>query len=117
MNLDAPIVAGLQLGAGGIEVEIPGNKQVQVAVQIVIREGGAGVPDAAPDDAGFCGDVDKGAVTSISIQKVRAKVADKQIGVPIVIVICGDTTKTPAPTGNAGFGSYISERSVMVVAI
>src|SRR5687768_234514 len=96
MHFNATILAGFELRLRSVEIEVTGHKKVQVTVQIVIAEGGAGMPPVAPADACPCGHIGKLPVTAVPVQNVRTEVGHQQIDMPIVVVVSRYAAKAPA---------------------
>ena len=117
VDLHPAVIAGLQFGIGGIEIEIAGNEQVQVAVAIVIAESRTGMPDIAAADMCLFRDVDEGAVAPVLVQNIATEIGDEQVGEAVIVVIRGDAAKTPATAGDAGLERHVRERAVTVIAI
>ncbi len=77
MNFQASIVARLQLRVPDVEIEIAGHEQVQVAIQIVVAESRASVPDLAAAHAGFYRHIFKRAVAAVAIKDVETEICDE----------------------------------------
>src|ERR1700691_4097815 len=85
--------SGTFLIATNGEVQVMGHIKVQVAILIVIDEGGAGAPTGV-GDSGFFGDIGEGPVAVIPVQCVRSKVGDVEIGVAIVVIVADGNSHT-----------------------
>ncbi len=80
-----------------IEIDVIGDKEVELAVAVVIDKGAAGaVADTRHGKMGLGGDVFKGAVAPIAIKDVVAVVGDQQVGVAVIVVIADTDPLAPA---------------------
>ncbi len=99
-----------------IEVDVIGDKQVEMAVAVVVEEGAAGVPPCLRlQQARLLRDVGEGAVAVVAVEDVLAEVADKEV-VPAIIVVIADTAAlTPSCAGESGFRGDVGEGAVAIV--
>ena len=77
-----------------IEIHVVRHVEIQIAVQIVVAEGGARTPSRVAD-SGEAGNVRKAAVPLVAVETVGAVVGDIQVHVPVVVVVGADTTHSP----------------------
>src|ERR1700692_4654368 len=79
-----------------IEIEVIGDKQIELAIPVVVDPGAAGAP-ARPVQAqsGFPGYVGKSAVPVVVVEDVLAPVSDEEILKPVVIVIANTNSGRP----------------------
>src|SRR5882762_1960020 len=99
-----------------MKVDVVGDHKVEKTVAIVVAKGGARGPPAV-GNAGFGGDIAKGAVAIILVKDVAAEASDVEIGPPIVVVVSHRATHGKAWSREAGFGSDIGERAVVIVVV
>ena len=97
---DALVKAGAGFGHGSgrqIHVDIVGDKEIKVAVAIVVDKSAAGVP-AFPvaRDAGLCADIGERAVAIVVIENVLAEIGDEQVVPAVVVVVADAASLTPA---------------------
>src|SRR5262249_23725173 len=64
---DATVLAGSYFRPGGVEVQMPGNEQIEIAVEIIAPEGSAGMPSVTATDACLTRDIGKSSITPIFI--------------------------------------------------
>ncbi len=93
-----------------------------MAVAVVIDEGAAGVPalqtaGGAGGDAGFAGDIGKGAVAIVVIESAVAPVGDEEIVMAVIVVIADAYALSPAGAAQTGGGSDVGKRAVAIVLI
>src|SRR5205807_1933530 len=71
-----------------IKVDVVGDKQIEMAVTVVIDKGAASIPARCLlPEAGFDGHIAKGSVAVIVVEGVLPVIADEQVIVPIVVII------------------------------
>src|ERR1043166_1528524 len=108
-----------------IEVDVVGDKEIELAVLVVIEEGTAGVPAFQPlrreacglRDAGLLRDVRELAVAVVAIQDAIAPVRHKEVVITVVIVVADATTLTPAGARKTRGEGYVSECPVPIVLV
>src|SRR5262249_29762827 len=102
--------------AVGIELHVVGYEQIEASVAIVIQKAASRAPSPPGSrDAGFLGDVGKGAVAVIVIENVPAPIRYEQIVEAVVIVVAYAAALAPAGVSQAGLCGDVGERSVAVV--
>src|SRR5208283_1203460 len=109
-------VAGLG-GVGGVELEIVGDEEVEVAVAVVVEKGATGAPTEGTSETAYCGLVPKRPVTLVVPQRVVAPGGDEEIDVAVVVDIAGADALAPVGVGDAGFGSDVLEAQAAQVVI
>jgi hypothetical protein len=76
-----PVAVGTAAGfgdAGGVEIDVVGDEDIEQAVAVVVDEGAAGAPAIAGDGkAGARGDVLEFAVAEVAVEGVMAVVSDE----------------------------------------
>ena len=83
-----------------VEVDVVGDKEVEVAIAVIVKKGAAGVPPRLRlKQARLFRNVSEGAIAVVAVEDVLAVVADKEI-VPAVIVVVANTA-TLAPSCRA----------------
>ena len=97
-----------------IEVNVARDKEIQLAVPVIIAKRSPGGP-IAQRHPGLFGHIGKCAVMIVVVQPVFAIVGDINIWPAVVVVIADGHAKTPAVIGDARLGGYVSERPIMVV--
>ncbi len=109
-------------GTGGgqmlrVVMEVPGDKQIEAAVAIVIAPGGAGVPGRGigQSHAGFLCNVGKCAVVIVVVEAVAAPVGHEDVGPAVIVVIGNGHAKAPAVVGDAGLLRNVGEGSIVIV--
>ena len=117
-RLDAEICAAKDI-MGGVPIEIPGDKEIQLAVVIVIEESRGRGP-AAGCDACMRSYIRKCAVAVVVVQDVAAVAGDIEIGKAVVVVIAGGHAHPVV--GFAGprkprLGSDVGEGAIPILAI
>ena len=113
----AGVADGFGAGDGGIfevEVDVAGDEEVEVAVAVVVSEGGSGGPGAEGDFGGFS-NVSECAVVVVAIEAVFAVVGDVEVGPAVVVEVADDDAVAPAVVGDPGFFSDVGEGAVVVV--
>src|SRR5260370_26026513 len=101
-----------------IEIEVVRNKQIELAIPVVVDPGAARAPTGpVRAQSGFPGYVGKSAVPIVVVEDVLAPVSDEQILKPIVIVVANTTSGRPTCEEQARFGSYVGERAVPIVFV
>src|SRR5207302_1706388 len=90
------------------------NKEIEPAVAVIVAPGCASRP-AAESDAGFFGNIDKGAVVIVVVEAVFAVVGDVNVGPAVVIVVGHGDAKAPAVVGDAGLIGDVGEGAVVIV--
>ena len=99
-----------------IEVYVVGDKQIEMAVAVVVEKGAAGVPPCLRlQQARLLCDIRESSIAVVTVENVLAVVADKQI-VPAIVVVVADTAAlTPSAAGEASFDGDIGECAVAIV--
>src|SRR5579862_1172647 len=62
------------------------------------------------------GDILKRSVAAVVVKKVPVHPRNKDVGIPIVVIICNGNSHGIAFTSDSGFFGYIGERAVTIVA-
>src|SRR5262249_7301026 len=100
-----------------IEVDVVGDKQVQVAVAVIIEKGAACAPlGVLGTQASLRGYVGGRPVAIVVVERVAAPVGDEEIIETVVIVIADAHGLAPSGSRQAGLVGNIAKRSVAVVA-
>ena len=90
------VVGRLRPVAHGLRRRVPhavvGDEQVEVAVLVVVEEGGGHRPQrpvvgVALREAGAPGHVLERAVAAVAVEQVLAQAGDEEVGVPVVVVV------------------------------
>ncbi len=100
-----------------VVVQIPGNKQVETPIAVIVAPGGAGVPSSriVQGHARLVGHIGKCPIVIVVKEAVLSPVGDEDIGPAVVVIICDGYAEAPAIVGDAGLGRHVRKRSVMVV--
>ena len=117
---DAAVLAGLVLAelrqVVQVELDVPANEQVEVAVAVVVGEAATGRP-AGGRHAQVLRHVGEGALAGVAVQPVPADPGDVDV-LPAVAVDVGDAQPhAPAGMGNTGLGGDVAKRAVAQIAV
>ena len=99
-----------------VKVNVAGNKQIEIAVVVIVKKGSASGP-ARCADTGSLRNVRECPVAVILQQVILAQTGHEQIIKTIVVVVAGRDSHSPANVGEAGLVSDILERAVTGVSI
>src|SRR6266478_5106813 len=99
-----------------VEIHIVGDKQIELAVVVIIDESCAGGP-ARISHAGALRNVLKGAVSVVLQQMVCTQASHVDIVKAVVIVIANRHSHAPANVAYPGSVRYVEERPVAVIVI
>src|SRR5258708_330241 len=101
-----------------IEIEVVRNKQIELAIPVVVDPGAARAPTGpVRAQSGFPGYVGKSAVPIVVIEDVLAPVSDEQILKPIVIVVANTNSGRPTCAEQARFRGYVGEGAVPIIFV
>src|SRR5438094_8392031 len=99
-----------------VEIDVVRDKQIELAVAVVIYEGAASVPAlAVAANAGFVGHIRKRAIAVVVIKNVLAKVACEEILKAVIVVIANADALSPAGVGYASLQSNVGECAVSII--
>ncbi len=117
--LPLAVLAAPRLGSvGEIEVDIIGDKDIEIAVAIVIDKGAARTPSRAGDgQAGGLTDVREFSGAQIPVEDVVAVVGDEQIGMAVVIEVAHAGGLRPTGAGESGLLAHFGKVTPAVVAV
>ena len=100
-----------------IETDVVGNKNVKMAITVVVEEGATSSPAGGlSQKTGGFGYVGEGSIAIIAIKLVLTKVRAKQILKSIVVIVADTNSTSPSDIVKAGFLSNISENTVAIVS-
>ena len=116
MHPDAPVLAIGRRRVLVVEGNVVDNVEVQPAVAVIVREGGAGAPPGVSNPRGLR-DVGERAIAVVAIQCVAAVIADVKVRPAIVVVVAGSNTHAPAISRNTRRLGDVSERAITVISI
>src|SRR6266704_1847201 len=110
------------LGLGGsffrVELDVIADEKIEAAVAVVIEPGTAGAPaDLFVVDAGFAGDIGKGAVAVVVKEDVVSPEAAEEVVPAVVVVVADANAGLPAGAGEAGFFGDVGEGAVAIVFV
>src|SRR6185295_7911750 len=91
-------------------VEIPGDKQIQPSIAIVIEEGRARAP-AFARDASLRGHITKMTPSVVFEQHVRSEIGDVEIDRAVVVEVAGRDAHPVAADARAALGGDVLERA------
>ena len=111
-----PAIAGLG-HAGGIEIEIVGDEQVQLAVAIVIEKGAAGAPALGRGQAACLRLIAKRAVALVMPEHVAAPGGDEQVDAAVVVDVAGTDALAPVVVSDAALRGYVFKAQSAEVVI
>src|SRR5205814_5685863 len=102
-NHESPIQARTGFGQRrrlGIEIDVIGDEQVEMAVAVVIEKSAAGVPALRPGGcsssyASFGSHIGERAISVVAVQRAVAPVGNEQVVDSIVVVVAHTDTLTP----------------------
>jgi len=100
---------------GGVPLDIVDDKEVEMAVAIVVEPSGADGPAAVVVKPGLRGDVFEAALAEVAIEGDAAEAGDEQIGEAVVVVVAGGGGDIVAGAGEAGGGGTVGKQEVTVV--
>src|SRR5262249_1726832 len=106
--------------AGGTEVRVAANVEIQAAIAVIVEEGRAGMKNGArlgSSHSGFTGQVCEGAVAVIVVKNIFAVLRDVEIRKAVVVVITPDAAQAIGGAWYAGLLRHVDERSVAFVSI
>src|SRR5262249_23221309 len=99
-----------------VEIDIVRNKQVQIAVVVVIDKRGPGGPSRSPH-AGLRRDVRKRSVAVVLEKVILSQAGYKQVVKAVVVVIANGATHAPSDVPNPHLVRDVREGAVTVVVI
>ena len=100
----------------GVEVQVAGDEQVEVAVTVVVQEAAAGSPPLRrAGDTRLLRDVRERPVAVVVVEDVLSPVGDEQVVVAVVVVVADAAALPPAGVGEARLLGDVGERAVAVV--
>src|SRR5262249_31208531 len=98
--------------------DVIANKQIKIAVVIVINPGSAGAPTVAPStNSGHGGHVMKFAIALIVKEVVAVKAGDENVLKPVVIIVTNGHAHTKKADVQAGVRCNIGKMAVAVIAV
>ena len=97
-----------------VVMHVAGDKQIELAVTVIVAKGRA-VGPVAERHAGLFGNVGEGSVMVVVIETVLSEIADIQIWPAIIVVVAYSDAKTPAAVGYASFRGNIGEGAIVIV--
>src|SRR5260370_14273898 len=101
-----------------VEIEVIGDKQIELAIPVVVDPGAARAPTRpVRAQSGFPGYVGESAVPIVVVEEVLAPVRDEQILKPIVIVVANTNSGRPTCAEQARFGGYVGEGAVPIILV
>src|SRR5256884_1821661 len=99
-----------------VEIDVVRDKQIELAVAVVIYESAAGVPAlAVAANAGFVGHIRKRAIAVVVIKNIFAEIADEEILEAVVVVVTNADALSPAGVGYASLQSNVGECAVSII--
>src|SRR5581483_2083375 len=102
-----------------IPLHVPGHKQVEITVVVVIEEACRLRPSAA-GDSGSCGYIGECPVPVVVVQNVVSIIRDIDVGVPIVVVVpyCNShaVIAVASPGQSGGLGD-VGEAAILVLPV
>src|SRR5688500_4675443 len=99
-----------------VEIYVVGNKQIELAIVVIIDKSRAGGPARIGNPGALC-DVGKRSLTRIPKQAIRPQARYINIDKTVVIVIAGRDSHTPATTAYTCLVVYVLKRAVTVIVI
>src|ERR1700740_807454 len=78
-----------------IKFHIPGNKQIEQSIVVVVPPGCPGRP-TTQGDTGLFRDVGKSAVVVVVIEAVLAEIGDVKVWPPVIVIIAHGDAESPA---------------------
>ena len=100
-------IAALPVGAG-CEVHVAGDEEIEIAVAVVVEEGGTGAPQRVAD-ARLPRHVAERAVAVVVEQRRRAECRDEEVQVAVVVVVADRRAHAVAAHRDAGLLRDIGE--------
>ena len=97
-----------------IPVNVSRDKEIKLAVSVVIAEGGTGGPVSKCNARSF-GYIGKRAVVIIVVEAILPVIGDVDVGPAIIVIVADRYAKTPAIVGNSGLFRDIGECSVVII--
>jgi hypothetical protein len=91
---------------GEVDVNVPGDKNIDEAVPIIIRPCSAGHETAAAH-SGFVGDIFKSAITAVAVESIAAVAGDEYVGQSIVVKIGDGNAHAPTLAGQPCLLGYV----------
>src|ERR1051326_2989119 len=98
-------------------LDIVGDRQIQLAIAIVIDPGGAGAELLDACKTGVCRYIRKRTVAIVVKQTVLPQTSHKDVIVTIIVVVTDGRPHSIDTDGQAGFRSNVGEGPVMVIVI
>jgi hypothetical protein len=95
---------------------VPGNKKIEVPVVIIVPEGCPGTPhEISPCNVCLSRDVREGTVTVVPVKDVRPVVVNKKVDEAIVVIVCGDSSESPAISLYTSSARDIGEGPITII--
>ena len=104
-----------QCSPGKVPLEVPGHKEIEIPVIVVIQKAGAHGP-AFGLDAGLCGHVGKCSVAIIVVENAAAVVRDEQIRKAVVVIVSHGGAHAIPLALHARLLSHVRKRSIPVIS-
>src|SRR5580700_7404110 len=97
-----------------IKLYIPGNKQIQQAIVIVIAPSRSGGPASNRHPCLFR-DISEGPIVIVVIKPVLSVVGNVDIGPTVVVIVGHGHAESPAFIGDAGLVGYVGKCSIVII--
>ena len=104
-----------------VEIDIAGHKQIELAVSVVVPEGGAGVVNRhvgrtfVEGHTGLHRDIGKRVIVIVAVEPTGADVGHVEIGPAVVVVIADNAAGSPSVVRYTCARGDVGERAVMIV--
>src|SRR4029077_8995083 len=106
--------------AAGQEIAVTAHVEVEVAISVVVEEGGGAVERGA--ELGRChtrlgGDVREGPIAVVAIEDVLSVLRHVEVRMAVVVVVTPRAAETVTCAGNARPSSDVGEGPIVVVVV
>src|ERR1700733_6644169 len=101
-----------------IELDVVRNKQIEVAVAVVIEECATGIEAGfGIEQTGLLGHIGKSAVAAVVVEPILAEIGKKEILEAVVIVVADAKPIGPSRIPQAGLVGNVGECAIAIVVI
>ena len=98
-----------------VKLYVPGNEKIQSTIVVVVAPRRPCRPSTESHSRSF-GHVCEGAVVVVVVEPILAKIRHVKIGPAVIIIVSNGYSESPAFVGNAGLGSRVRKRAVVIIA-